>query len=139
MFKVKIFSVGKSKEPWLKEALTEYEKRLSRHIEIEWSFAKDDAELLEKAKQPLVVLDVPGEQVDSPALAKKLGHLFQANGSRLNFLIGGAEGIPKQVLEQSVWVWSLSELTFTHQMTRLILLEQLYRATQIEAGTSYHK
>jgi 23S rRNA (pseudouridine1915-N3)-methyltransferase len=139
MFKVKIFSIGKSKEPWLKEALTEYEKRLSRQIEIEWCFAKDDTQLLEKATPPLIVLDVEGEQTDSPGLAKKLGALFQANGSRLNFLIGGAEGIPKKILEQSVWVWSLSQLTFTHQMTRLILLEQLYRAVQIEAGTSYHK
>jgi 23S rRNA (pseudouridine1915-N3)-methyltransferase len=139
MFKVKIFSIGKSKEPWLKEALTEYEKRLSRQMEIEWCFAKDDAQLLEKATSPLVVLDVKGEQTDSLGVAKKLEHLFQANGSRLNFLIGGAGGIPKKILEQSVWVWSLSQLTFTHQMTRLILLEQLYRAMQIEAGTSYHK
>ncbi len=139
MFKVKIYSVGRSKESWLQEALAEYEKRLSRQIEIEWIFAKDDAQLAEKVTAPWIALDVQGEQVDSPRLAKKLIGLFLAHGSRLHFLIGGAEGINKKLLEQSAWRWSLSPLTFTHQMTRLILLEQLYRAMQIESGTSYHK
>lgn len=139
MFKVKIYSVGKSKETWLQEALAEYEKRLSRQIEIEWVFVKDDAQLTEKLTAPWIALDVQGESVDSVSLSKKLLGLFQTHGSRLNFLIGGADGIEKRLLEQSVWNWSLSKLTFTHQMTRLILLEQLYRSMQIDTGTSYHK
>jgi 23S rRNA (pseudouridine1915-N3)-methyltransferase len=139
MFKVKISSIGRSKEPWLKAALAEYEKRLSRQMEIEWIFAKDDAELIEKITTPWIALDVQGEQMDSLGFAKKINHLFCTHGSRLHFLIGGANGISKKILEQSIWTWSLSKLTFTHQMTRLILLEQLYRAMQIDAGTAYHK
>jgi len=65
--------------------------------------------------------------------------LVQTHGARLNILIGGSDGIPKHLLNKSVWNWSLSPLTFTHQMTRLILLEQLYRAFEIEMGSEYHK
>jgi len=139
MFKVKISSVGRSREPWLKIALEEYEKRLSHQLEIEWRIAKDDADLLEKITTPLIALDAQGEQVSSEHLAKKLSSLLITQGSRLHFLIGGPNGIPKKILEQSAWIWSLSRLTFTHQMTRLILLEQLYRWVQIESGTAYHK
>lgn len=139
MFKVKISSVGKSKEPWLIAALSEYEKRLSRQMEIEWIFAKDDAGLIEKITPPWICLDPEGEQLGSVGFTKKVQHLFASHGSRLHFIIGGAEGIPKPILEKSAWVWSLSKLTFTHQMTRLILLEQLYRAMQIDLGTAYHK
>jgi 23S rRNA (pseudouridine1915-N3)-methyltransferase len=136
MFKVKIYTIGKSKEPWLQEALAEYEKRLSRKMEIEWVLLKNDAELAEKLPRdiPWISLDVKGDLVDSPALSKKL-----LRASRLHFLIGGPDGLSKELLEKSAWRWSLSPLTFTHQMVRLLLLEQLYRAFEIDAGTSYHK
>ena len=108
-------------------------------MEIEWSFAKDEADLAKKAVPPWVALDIQGEELDSLGASKRLENLFLTHGSRLHFLIGGADGIPQKMVEQSVWKWSLSPLTFTHQMTRLILLEQLYRAVQIASGTSYHK
>jgi 23S rRNA (pseudouridine1915-N3)-methyltransferase len=139
MFKVKIYTIGKLKDAWLQEALEEYEKRLSRRVEIEWILAKNDAELSEKLEGPYIALDPKGELLDSPSFSKKLSHLFQQQGSRLQFLIGGSEGISPALLRTSLWRWSLSPLTFTHQMTRLILLEQLYRAMEIDLGTAYHK
>ncbi|MDE3046377.1 MAG: 23S rRNA (pseudouridine(1915)-N(3))-methyltransferase RlmH [Verrucomicrobiota bacterium] len=139
MFKVKIYTIGRLKETWLQEALAEYEKRLSRQIGVEWVLAKNERELTEKIQSPWIALDVRGELVDSVALSKKLLKLFSHHGSRLNFLIGGSEGIDPLLLEKSAWRWSLSPLTFTHQMTRLILLEQLYRAIEIDSGSAYHK
>jgi 23S rRNA (pseudouridine1915-N3)-methyltransferase len=141
MFKVKIYTIGKLKDSWLQEALAEYEKRLSRDIEIEWILAKTDEELEEKISKEnhWIALDPNGELVDSPRFSKKLLQLFEKQGSRLNFLIGGSDGIPEQLKRKSLWKWSLSPLTFTHQMTRLILIEQLYRALEIESGSSYHK
>ena|SRR3990167_1227216 len=139
MLKVKIYTIGKCKESWLQEAIDEYEKRLSHHIQVEWILAKNEEELQNKIISPFICLDVQGELVDSIHLSKKLMKLFEIGGSRLHFLIGGAHGIPKTLLEKSIWKWSLSPLTFTHQMTRLLLLEQLYRAQEIAEGTSYHK
>jgi len=60
-------------------------------------------------------------------------------GSRIAFAIGGAEGLPPQIIKQAAYILSLSPLTFTHQITRLILIEQIYRALEIEKGSQYHK
>jgi len=124
MIKVRIYTTGRCKERWLQEALAEYEKRLTGQMEIEWILD------IQKITPPWIALDPNGELVSSPA--KKLSKF----GSRLNFLIGGPDGIEKNLLEKSAWIWSLSPLTFTHQMTRLILLEQLYR---INAPSQYQK
>lgn len=134
MFKVKIFTVGKTREAWLQAALAEYEKRLSPKASVDWVLAKS-AESLVVPEPTWVALDVKGELVDSPTLSRKLLKL----GTRWNFVIGDAEGVPPALLQKSAWRWSLSPLTFTHQMTRLILLEQVYRALEIDAGSSYHK
>jgi 23S rRNA (pseudouridine1915-N3)-methyltransferase len=139
LFKVKISSVGRSKEPWLQAALAEYEKRLSRHMDIAWVIAKDDAHLNELVAPPWIALDSHGEEIDSVTASKKVMRLFAEQGSSLHFLIGGAEGLSQRIVTKSLWTWSLSKLTFTHQMTRLVLLEQLYRAVQIDLGTAYHK
>ena len=141
MFKVKIYTIGRSKETWLQQALAEYEKRLSRDLLIDWILAKDDSELKAKILRdpPFIALDVKGEEIDSVGFSKQFKQLLQANGCRIQFLIGGAQGIEQEILEKSIWKCSLSKLTLTHQMTRLVLVEQLYRALQIEAGTSYHK
>lgn len=141
MFKVKIYTVGRLKEPWLQEAIAEYEKRLSKELKIDWILAKNNSELSAKINRdpPWIALDVKGEQTDSPGFSKQLKTLLQTHGSRLNFLIGGPEGIEKALLDKSIWRWSLSRLTLTHQMVRLILIEQIYRALQIDGGTSYHK
>ena len=141
MLKVKIYTVGRAKERWLQEALLEYEKRLTSQVRVEWALYKTESELKEKIENEThwIALDPRGELFDSAVWSEKLVSLFEVQKSRLNFLIGGPDGIAKSTLKKSGQVWSLSPLTFTHQMTRLILLEQIYRALQIASGSSYHK
>lgn len=138
MFKVKVLTQGKCKEAWLQEALLEYEKRLTGRLRVEWVLAKSEEELIylvSHLKEPYIALDPKGLLFSSEALSKKM----QEWGSQWTFVIGGAEGLCQKILEKAKLVWSLSPLTFTHQMTRLILVEQLYRALEIEKGSSYHK
>ena len=136
MFKVKVISIGKNKEEWLKSALTEYEKRLHGKMCIEWLFVKNDKELIDWAeKETYIALDPNGELLSSEAWSAKM----LAMGLKINFIIGGPDGLPQNILQRARFIWSLSPLTFTHQMTRLILTEQLYRALEIERGSAYHK
>lgn len=136
MFKVKVLTIGKCKENWLEEALGEYEKRLKGKLTLEWLIAKDDTQLIEWTKsEPFIALHPKGELLTSEAWSEKMLKL----GLRLTFVIGGAEGLPASLLKKALFQWSLSPLTFTHQMTRLILIEQLYRAIEIERGSQYHK
>jgi len=136
MFKVKVLTIGRCKEIWLAEALAEYEKRLRGKLSIEWVLAKDNAQLTEWALQEsYIALDPKGELLTSEAWSDKMMKL----GLRLVFVIGGAEGLTPELLKKAQFKWSLSPLTFTHQISRLILTEQLYRATEIERGSQYHK
>lgn len=141
MFTVKILSVGKSKEIWLNTAIDEYEKRLSPYMNIDWTLVKDDQSLIKQVvKLPnYICLDPMGKSFTSIAFSTYLISELEKNGSRLNLIIGGADGISKQILDKSQGLISLSSMTFTHQMTRLILLEQLYRGIQIHLNTGYHK
>ncbi len=136
MFKVKVLTIGRCKENWLTEALAEYEKRLKGKMSIEWILAKDDAQLKEWARlESFIALDPKGELLTSEQWSEKMVKM----GLRLNFVIGGAEGLPKELIQEAHFRWSLSPLTFTHQNTRLILIEQLYRAMEIGRGSRYHK
>ena len=136
MFKVKVLTIGRCKEEWLSAALAEYEKRLQGKLSIEWRLAKDDAQLVEWANpESIVALDPKGELLTSEGWSQKMFQL----GLKLVFVIGGAEGLPPQIIRQAQFRWSLSPLTFTHQVTRLILMEQLYRAMEIQRGSRYHK
>lgn len=136
MLKVKVLTIGRCKESWLEEALGLYENRLRSTVSITWHLAKDDGQLIEWThRESFIALDPKGEFLTSEAWAKKM----EAGGARLVFVIGGAEGLPTQIVERALFRWSLSPLTFTHQMTRLILVEQIYRAKEIERGSRYHK
>ncbi len=141
MFKVKVYTLGRLKEHWLQDALMEYEKRLSRELQIEWIICKNNADLMQRIEleSNWIALDPQGQLLDSAGFSKKFMSFLEQFGSRLCFVIGGSDGIPQQILERSRWKWSLSPLTFTHQMTRLILTEQIYRAIEINSGSSYHK
>jgi 23S rRNA (pseudouridine1915-N3)-methyltransferase len=140
MLKLKILSIGKTKENWLEAALAEYTKRLKPVMSIEWIWAKDNSHLIELAKKEALVicLDPLGSQLTSEQFADFLEHSWQKGGSRLTFIIGGAEGLPLE-LKKNFTLISLSSLTFTHQMTRIVLLEQMYRAFEIQKGSHYHK
>ncbi len=140
MLKVKVITIGKCKESWLQEALAEYDKRLKGTMEISWVETKNDAQFeAQLLQEPFIGLDPKGELLESPALSQKLMQLFEEKGSRLTFAIGGAAGFTPELLQKAIWRWSLSPLTFTHQATRLILAEQLYRSIEIAKGSPYHK
>ena len=139
MFKLKIISPNKTKEKWLEEALDEYVKRLQPYLEIEWLWVKNDKQLLEHStkEKNLICLDPLGKLFDSSKFSQFLISKFIEHHSRLTFIIGGPEGLPKE-LKQNTLV-SLSPLTMTHQIIRLVLVEQIYRSIEIYRGSQYHK
>ncbi len=140
MLKLKILSVGKTKEKWLDDAIAEYTKRLQPYVQIDFLWAKDSVQLLEwvkKEKTPLC-LDPEGRLFSSEELSAFLRQQWETAGARLTLIIGGAEGLPLQIKQGGILI-SLSPLTFTHQITRLVLIEQIYRAIEIQKGSSYHK
>lgn len=138
--KIKILSVGKTKEEWLENAFQEYIKRLKGTTEIECAWAKTDTQLIEWAKKEraVICLDPQGSLYTSEQFSKFLMRQLEANGAKSTFIIGGADGLPVDVKKQGPAI-SLSPLTFTHQITRLVLLEQIYRAFEIDKGSKYHK
>lgn len=139
MLKLTILSVGKTKEKWLEEAFNEYLKRLKPFVQVQCHWAKDDAQLIEWAQREgvYVGLDPAGRLMGSELFSDFLMQAWEKGGSRLTLVIGGAMGLPKE-LKQGPLI-SLSPLTFTHQITRLVLIEQIYRAIEIHKGTQYHK
>lgn len=140
MIQIRIHSVGKTKEAWLEQALHEYLQRLTKVARITFIFAKnDEALLLNLDKERLVIgLDPLGSQYDSVAFSRFLEKEIEKSGGRVAFVIGGAEGLPR-ALKSKIPLVSLSQMTFTHQVTRLILVEQLYRAFSLLQGLPYHK
>lgn len=140
MLQIKILSVGKTKEAWLEAALQEYIKRLKPTASFEFLWAKNDEHLLGLAqKEALIVcLDPAGELMTSYQFAQFMQKKMIEGGSRLAFVIGGPEGLPPQ-LKQNHPLLSLSPMTLTHQLTRLILIEQIYRAFEIAKGSKYNK
>jgi 23S rRNA (pseudouridine1915-N3)-methyltransferase len=141
MIKIKLLTVYKTKERWLKEALDEYEKRLSPFCKLEWILAKNELQLEALSlEEPFVIaLDPHGQSFNSIEFSHWLLKKFQESKSRLSFVIGGPEGLSNLLKNKAHALWSLSPLTFTGQMTRLLLLEQLYRAFEISKGSRYHK
>jgi 23S rRNA (pseudouridine1915-N3)-methyltransferase len=141
MIKIKIYSVGKTKEEWLQTALALYEERLKSSVSFEWILAKNDEQMkqfLEKEAN-FISLDPQGKQLSSEEFAQFLVRSIQDAHSRLAFVIGGPEGVPASIKAKGKSLLSLSRLTFTHQIARLVLVEQIYRAFEIEKGSSYHK
>jgi 23S rRNA (pseudouridine1915-N3)-methyltransferase len=141
VIKVKFLSIGRTKEAWLEEAIQEYVKRLSGEVSFEFVWLKDQA-LLESAmhkEKGLVLLDACGKAMDSVEFSHFLFSEFERGGSRLTFVIGGADGFSEKVKKQFPVHVSLSKMTFTHQMIRLILMEQIFRAFEIGKGSGYHK
>ena len=140
MFKVKIFSIHKTKELWLQEAISEYEKRLKPYITFEWVLLKDDKELEKKVllENFIICLDEKGQNLSSLEFSQKLQSFFQTS-SKISIVIGSENGLSNTLKNRANYILSLSSLTFTHQMVRLILIEQLYRAIEISKNSQYHK
>lgn len=140
MIHIKILSPGKIKETWLISAISEYLKRLTpvAHFELTWT--KDEKQLAKLANEEkhLICLDPKGKLLTSEEFADYFFKAVERGGSSLSFAIGGAEGFPEGVTEGRPLL-SLSPMTFTHQHTRLLLIEQVFRAFEIQKGSGYHK
>jgi 23S rRNA (pseudouridine1915-N3)-methyltransferase len=141
MIKVRVFAIGKNKHSWLEPGLQDYEKRLKGYMSIEWLFFKNDDDMLKAIdkEKNIICLDPKGNIYTSEEFSLRIERLLSLNGASLTFCIGGSDGLPCAIKEQARELISLSKLTFTHQMTRLILVEQLYRAKEISEGNPYHK
>lgn len=145
MIKVNIVCVGKIKEAYLRAACAEYIKRLSRFCRLEIkelaegkNLKEEAAGIIRAAKGYKIALCVEGGQMTSPALAEKLGGLVD-KGWEITFIIGSSCGLDDSVKQQADLKLSFSQMTFPHQLMRVILLEQIYRAFMINAGSEYHK
>ena len=160
MQRITLLCVGKLKEKFYAEAAAEYIKRLSRYCKLELvelpeerlpedpSPAQIDAALLKeaeaiRAKLPpsstLAALCVEGRERSSEELARLMTAWASRGESRLVFLIGGSHGLHASIKAQAAEKLSMSPMTFPHHLARVMLLEQIYRAYQINAGTKYHK
>ncbi|HET6622613.1 MAG TPA: 23S rRNA (pseudouridine(1915)-N(3))-methyltransferase RlmH [Candidatus Saccharimonadales bacterium] len=146
---IRIVAIGPKHDPQLALKLSEFEKRLPYSVDwqlLAYSKAEGDtarraesAHILDKITERdlVILLDETGSQLTSDALADKV-MAWQAGGRRLTFVIGGAYGVDKGLKDRADFVWSLSQLVFPHQLVRLILVEQLYRASAIASGHPYH-
>lgn len=156
MLNIRVVSIGKDKDQWITDGCEHYRKLLSRFARVEIELLPSlkasrslspseikakEAEKLERAAGSgfLVALDGRGETLDSVSFAGRLERLETDSRGALTLIIGGAFGLKQRILEQADLIWSLSTLTYPHQLVRLIVLEQLYRAYSILHGTAYHK
>ncbi len=137
---ITLYSVGKNKEQWLEEACSEYIKRLTPDAIVQTEWLRDDQQLIKATSKEkrLLCLDPLGKEFTSEQFSKYLIQELENSGARLGFVIGGPLGLPKELKEKHPLI-SLSKMTFTHQCTRLILLEQIYRSFEIAKGSPYHK
>ncbi len=154
---IKVIAVGKIKEKYLKEAINEYTKRLSPFcsfsvIEVNAEQINDEA-LIEQYKKSeaakiiqhikensyIITLEIEGKNLSSEEFAQKIKSLSNGGYNEIVFIIGGANGLDKQISDISHFKLSFSRMTFTHQMMRLILTEQIYRAFKINNNEPYHR
>lgn len=150
---IKIICVGKIKESFYREAIEEYKKRLSKYTQLEiveimdegltdvkTSLKLEGEKILKQVnpKDYIITLEIEGTELTSVELAEKLDYIFNTN-SNITFIIGGSYGLSEEVKKISKYRLSFSKMTFPHQLFRVILLEQIYRAFKINNNESYHK
>ncbi len=142
--KIKVAWIGKTKEPAIQALTDDYLKRLSRYADVAGLALKDEAALLalargerQKERHKLVLLDSRGKQLSSEELAKFLER-EQVQALPLLFAIGGADGFSEEARRQAGFVLSLGRMTLPHELARVVLLEQLYRAFTILKNHPYH-
>ena len=158
--KIKLICVGKLKEKYLVAGIAEYLKRLQSYCKVEVYEVSDESipdncslanemiikskegrKILDKIKQDdyVILLDVAGKQLDSVALSKQMENCMVSGKSTIDFVIGGSLGHGQEILDRANFRLSFSKMTFPHQLMRLILVEQIYRAFKIMKNESYHK
>lgn len=158
--KISVITVGKIKEKYLRDAIAEYSKRLSRYCKLEIievadektpdqvSEAVEDAIRAKEGERILkfirddmyvITLEINGKMLTSEEFAEKMESLGVQGNSSIAFVIGGSIGLGKDVLKRSDFALSFSKMTFPHQLMRVVLLEQVYRGYRIINGAPYHK
>ena len=158
--KITVITVGKIKEKYLKDAIAEYSKRLSKYCKLEIIEVADEktpdnaSEVVEdsiRSKEAerilkyvkddayVITLEIGGKQLSSEEFADKIDRLGVQGTSHIIFIIGGSIGLGKEVLTKSNYALSFSKMTFPHQLMRVILLEQVYRSYRIISNEPYHK
>jgi len=154
--KIQLWSVGKSHDPYVKEGIEDFSKRINKYFTTEWTIIsppknaaalsekdlkKAEAVLLSAQLQKddyLILLDERGRTVTSPELAQFIQQRANESSKKLIFLIGGAFGVDESIAKRADFTWSLSKLVFPHMLVRLILAEQIYRACSILRNEKYH-
>jgi 23S rRNA (pseudouridine1915-N3)-methyltransferase len=154
--KLQFWSVGKAHEPYIKPGVDLFTKRISSYFPAEWNIIPDpknsamlsEMDLKKKEGETiiqflqkedyLVLLDERGKQLSSEGLAEFIQARANQSVKNLVFLIGGAYGVSEEVMKRANYKWSLSQLVFPHQLVRLILAEQVYRACSIIRNEKYH-
>ena len=148
---IRVVAVGKRHESWVAEGIERYETRLKKPFDVEWLIIAHSAFEADRARQEeserilsrlrddyfVVLLDERGKNIDSPTLSR----LYEdelSHGKQIVVIIGGAYGVDDRIHQRADMVWSLSKLVFPHQLVRLILAEQIYRAQEIARGGAYH-
>ncbi len=148
---MRIIAIGKKHEKWVLNGIELFEKRLKKPFNLSWdilphsNFAEEKAReeetqrILAKIKPSdfVILLDERGKNISSPELAKMLSNGF-VNSQNFVIVIGGAFGVSEELRQRANFVWSISKLVFPHQIVRLILVEQIYRAQEISSGGKYH-
>lgn len=158
--KITLITVGKIKEKYLRDAIAEYSKRLSRYCKLEIIEVADEktadhaSDVVEntirdkeaerimkyvKEDAYVITLEINGKLLSSEELSAKINQLGIQGTSHIIFIIGGSIGLGKEVLARSDYALSFSKMTFPHQLMRVILLEQIYRSYRIINGEPYHK
>ena len=146
MIKLNVIAVGKLKEKFWVDAVNEYIKRISRFAEInviqideERTLMREGEEILRKAKGLKVVTDIKGKLIDSPGIAELISDASNKGTSEISFIIGSSEGLCDKVKQAADVRISFGAVTYPHQLMRVILCEQLYRAMTIINKITYHK
>lgn len=132
--RIRILAVGKLKEQYIREGVEKYLTRLKRYCAVNVLEVKDNSQLLNKANGYVIALHPAGKELDSEGFAALL-----KDKTDVTFLIGGAEGLPDEVLSKVNLQLSLSKMTLQHDLAQLVLAEQLYRAFTILKNHPYHK
>jgi 23S rRNA (pseudouridine1915-N3)-methyltransferase len=134
-------AVGRLREAWVREGTDEYLRRLRAKLPTEIIEVKEGDDLTARlpARHRTWALDERGTQLSSEELARRLGRLMNEGVAGVTFVLGGADGLPRELLERADFTWSLGRLTLPHRLARLVAVEQVYRALSILANEPYHR
>ena len=141
MLAINLICVGTLKEEYLRAACAEYEKRLASYCRLQTLQLKDRSKILPSLgrRSYKIALCIEGKMLSSPELSDLLSSLPDAGYSQIDLVIGDSDGLPDEIKNICDFKLSFSKMTFPHQLMRVILLEQIYRAFNIAAGGKYHK